>query len=101
MDKNELFSTLAGLAKEAYKTDVDITPDTTFDELGKGSMKMIALTSMIENELDAEVTVTEIMNMKTFGELVDRVVHDQANPGAAPSGAALSFTFGETHEPDG
>ena len=35
MDKNELFSTLAGLAKEAYKTDVDITPDTTFDELGK------------------------------------------------------------------
>lgn len=41
MDKNELFSTLAGLAKEAYKTDIDITPDTTFDELGKGSMKMI------------------------------------------------------------
>ena len=75
MDKNELFSTLAGLAK-AYKTDVDITPDTTFDELGKGSMKMIALTSMIENELDAEVTVTEIMNMKTFGELVDRVAEE-------------------------
>ena len=74
MDKNELFSTLAGLAKEAYKTDVDITPDTTFDELGKGSMKMIALTSMIENELDAEVT--EIMNMKTFGELVDRVAEE-------------------------
>ena len=70
MDKNELFSTLAGLAKEAYKTDVDITPDTTFDELGKGSMKMIA------NELDAEVTVTEIMNMKTFGELVDRVAEE-------------------------
>ena len=23
MDKNELFSTLAGLAKEAYKTDVE------------------------------------------------------------------------------
>jgi acyl carrier protein len=69
-------ATLAGLAKEAYKTDADITPDTTFDELGKGSMKMIALTSMIENELDAEVTVTEIMNMKTFGELVDRVAEE-------------------------
>ena len=76
MDKNELLATLAGLAKEAYKTDVDITPDTTFDELGKGSMKMIALTSMIENELDAEVTVSEIMNMKTFGELVDRVAEE-------------------------
>ena len=76
MDKNELFSTLAGLAKEAYKTDVDSTPDTTFDELGKGSMKMIALTSMIENELDAEVTVSEIMNMETFGELVARVAEE-------------------------
>ena len=39
-------------------------------------MKMIALTSMIENELDAEVTVSEIMNMKTFGELVDRVAEE-------------------------
>ena len=73
MDRNELLATLAGLAKEAYKTDVDITPDTTFDELGKGSMKMIALTSTIENELDAEVTIHEVMKMKTFGELVERV----------------------------
>lgn len=76
MDKNELFSTLAGLAKEAYKTDVDITPDTTFDELGKESMKMIALTSLIEDELDVEVTIHEVMKMKTFGELVDRVAEE-------------------------
>ena len=37
---------------------------------------MIALTSMIENELDAEVTVSEIMNMTTFGELVERVAEE-------------------------
>lgn len=76
MNKEELFNTLAGLAKEAYKTDIDIKPETTFNELGKQSMKMIALTSMIENELDAEVTVSEIMNMSTFGELVDRVAEE-------------------------
>ncbi|MCC6099721.1 MAG: acyl carrier protein [Olsenella sp.] len=76
MADEKLFDTIAGLAKEAYQTDVQITPDTTFDELGKQSMKMIALTSMIENELDAEVTVSEIMNMKTFGELVDRVAEE-------------------------
>ena len=29
MDKNELLTTLAGLAKEAYKTDVDITLPST------------------------------------------------------------------------
>ncbi len=76
MENEELFNQVAGFAKEAYKYDGDITPDTTFDELGKESMKMIALTSMIENELDAEVTVSEIMNMTTFGELVERVAEE-------------------------
>ncbi len=69
----ELLEQLAGFAKVAYGYDGEITADTAFDELGKGSMKMIALTSTIENELDAEVTIHEIMKMKTFGELVERV----------------------------
>jgi acyl carrier protein len=69
----ELLEQLAGFAKVAYGYEGEITADTTFDELGKGSMKMIALTSTIENELDAEVTIHEVMKMKTFGELVDRV----------------------------
>lgn len=69
----EVFDQVAEFAKSAYKYEGEITVDTTFDELGKGSMKMIALTSMIENELDAEVPVREVMVMKTFGELVERV----------------------------
>ena len=76
MDNEELFEQVAGFAKQAYGYEGEITPDTTFDELGKQSMKMIALTSMIENELDAEVTVSEIMNMHTFGELVARVAEE-------------------------
>lgn len=73
MATQELFDQIAGFAKTAYQYDGGITADTTFDELGKGSMKMIALTSTIENELDAEVTIHEVMKMKTFGELVERV----------------------------
>lgn len=74
MEKNELLEKIAGYAATAYGADAaTITADTTFDELGNGSMKMIALTSTIENELDAEVTIHEIMKMKTIGELVDRV----------------------------
>ncbi|MDO4404463.1 MAG: acyl carrier protein [Atopobiaceae bacterium] len=69
----ELLKKLAEYAKTAYGYDGEITADTTFDELGKGSMKMIALTSTIENELDAEVTIHEVMKMKKFGELVERV----------------------------
>ncbi len=72
----ELFEQLAGFARTAYGFEGEITPDTTFDELGKGSMKMIALTSTIENELDAEVTIHEVMTMKTFGELVERVAEE-------------------------
>ena len=72
----ELLEQLAGFAKVAYGYDGEITADTTFDELGKGSMKMIALTSTIENELDAEVTIHEVMKMKTFGELVERVAEE-------------------------
>ena len=73
MANAELLKQLAEFAKVAYQYDGEITADTTFDELGSGSMKMIALTSTIENELDAEVTIHEVMKMKTFGELVERV----------------------------
>ncbi len=69
----EVFNQVAEFAKSAYGYEGEITAETTFDELGKGSMKMIALSSMIENELDAEVPVREVMVMKTFGELVERV----------------------------
>lgn len=72
----ELLKQIAGFAKTAYGYEGDITADTTFDELGKGSMKMIALTSTIENELDAEVTIHEVMKMKTLGELVERVAEE-------------------------
>lgn len=72
----ELLEQIAGFAKTAYGYEGDITAETTFDELGKGSMKMIALTSTIENELDAEVTIHEVMKMKTVGELVERVAEE-------------------------
>lgn len=63
-----------GFVATSYGVDeAGLTVDTTFEELGGGSMKMIGLTSVLENELDAEVTVSEIMTMSTLGELVDRV----------------------------
>lgn len=76
MDKEELTQQLAEFAKTAYNYDGEITGDTKFDDLGGGSMQMIALTSTIENELDAEVTIHEIMKMSTFSELVDRVAEE-------------------------
>lgn len=74
MTTEELTKQLAEFIGTAYKTDASaITAETTFDSLNGTSMNMIALTSEIENELDAEVTIHEIMKMKTVGELVERV----------------------------
>ncbi len=73
MSHEEILSQVASFAASAYQYKGEITAQTTFEELGKGSMKMIALTSMIENELDAEVPIREVMTMKTIGELVERV----------------------------
>ena len=42
----ELTQQICDFAKSAYNYDGDVTPETTFETLGKGSMKMIALTSM-------------------------------------------------------
>lgn len=77
MSNEELISQLAGFIAIAYNTDASaVTAETTFDELGKESMKLIALTSTIENELDVEVTIHEVMKMKTVGELADRVAEE-------------------------
>lgn len=72
----ELTQQICDFAKSAYSYDGEVTPETTFETLGKGSMKMIALTSMIENELDAEVPVREVMVMKTVGELIERTAEE-------------------------
>ena len=72
----ELFDKIAGYARIAYGYEGEITEDTLLSDMGTKSMDMIALTSTIENELDAEVTIHEIMTMKTFGELVERVAEE-------------------------
>ena len=62
------------LVATAYGKDAtDITPNTTFDELGGSSMKMIALTSTLENELVVEITIHKVMKMSTVGELIERI----------------------------
>ncbi len=72
----ELTKQICEFAAAAYAFDGEVGANTTFAELGKGSMKMIALTSRIENELDVEVPILEVMKMKTVGELIERVAEE-------------------------
>ena len=72
MSNEELSAQICEFAKSAYGYEGEVTPETTFETLGKGSMKMIALTSMIENELP----VREVMVMKTVSELIERAAEE-------------------------
>lgn len=76
MANEELSKQICDFAKSAYGFEGEVTPETTFETLGKGSMKMIALTSMIENELDAEVPVREVMVMTSLSELIERTAEE-------------------------
>ncbi len=76
MSNEELSQQICEFAKSAYGFEGEVTPETTFETLGKGSMKMIALTSMIENELDAEVPVREVMVMTKLSELIERTADE-------------------------
>ncbi|QWT17163.1 acyl carrier protein [Collinsella sp. zg1085] len=74
MASQELTEQVLEVTAAAYGVDVaELSPETSFDELGGGSMKMIALTSTLENELDVEITIHEIMKMKSLQELIERV----------------------------
>lgn len=77
MTNEELFQKIAEMAAITFRAVTeDITRETTFKELGGKSLQTVALNSMIESELKVGVPIREVMNMKTVGELVDRVAQE-------------------------
>lgn len=53
-----------------------LSRETELSSLYKNSMRLIKLTARIENELDVEVPLFDVMNMRTLGDLIDRVAAD-------------------------
>lgn len=75
MDRKELEQKVIEFVATAYKKDLaEVTLETKFGEdLDGSSRQMIALMSLIENDLEAVVPMREASASKTVKELVDRV----------------------------
>ena len=75
MDRKELEAKVIELiAITVGKDAADITVDSSFKtDLAAPSVKMVALISEIENELDASVMLADASGCTTVGELVDLV----------------------------
>lgn len=73
----ELESEIFDAVAKSYRVDVtSLSRDSTIEGLGKGSRKMIALLSLIENTLDVEIPLREGMKFQTLSEIVDRVASE-------------------------
>ena len=75
MDRQELEAKIIELVAAAYKRDAaELSPETSFkDDLKGASVQMVALVSEIENELDAEIMLSDAGACQTIEDLVNLV----------------------------
>ena len=65
------FETVCTIVNEKFEiSDVKLTEDTTWDEIGADSIDLVDLISEIESDLDISIPDEAIENFKTIGDLV-------------------------------
>jgi len=75
MDKAALEQQVLEFFATTYQKDVGaLSRDTVIrDELSDKSMLMVSLVALIENELDVMISLPEAGQMKTIGDMIDKV----------------------------
>lgn len=75
MDKKQLEEKIVGYFALTFQREAkDLGPGTLIkEELGGTSMKMVALISLVENELDIMIPLPEAGKFKTIGDVIDRL----------------------------
>ncbi len=65
------FETVCTIVNEKFEiSDVKLTEDTTWDEIGADSIDLVDLISEIESDLDISIPDEAIEDFKTIGDLV-------------------------------
>lgn len=79
MSREEVVKNLIEYAAKAFKCDASkIKEDTVIkDELGTNSMQRIAMSSLIENNMDVVIPIVEFGKYETIGALADKVMSEQ------------------------
>lgn len=72
MERNEILSQVLEMVAMSYKKDVsELSESTSFKtDLSGDSVKMVALVSEIENELDVALMLSDASACNTIGDLV-------------------------------
>jgi acyl carrier protein len=75
MDKKQLEEKVIGYFAITFQREAkDLVPGTLIkEELGGTSMRMVALISLVENELDIMIPLPEAGKFKTIGDVIDRL----------------------------
>ena len=65
------FETVCTIVNEKFEiSEVKLTEDTTWDEIGADSIDLVDLISEIESDLDISIPDEAIEDFKTIGDLV-------------------------------
>ena len=75
MNNKSLEGQIIEFFSKAYDKDIStLSRDTNIrEELSDKSMLMVGLVAMIENELDVMISLPEASQIKTIGEMIEKV----------------------------
>ena len=74
MDRSEIFDNIAEVAADVLGVDVvDISDETTFDDLDADSLERLQLVTAIEDEFDLEIDDETLLSLNSVADAVDAI----------------------------
>ena len=71
MDRSEIFDKIAEIAADVL--GVDISDETTFDDLDADSLERLQLVTAIEDEFDLEIDDETVLSLNSVADAVDAI----------------------------
>ena len=78
MTREEVLSQLIEFAAKSFGKDASAINENTkiAEELGKKSVQVIGMCSLIENEYDVMIAIGDLLKFETMGDLADYVLEE-------------------------
>ncbi len=78
MSREEVLSQLIEFAAKSFGKDAAAINEKTniSEELGKKSVQVISMCSLIENEYDVMIAIGDLLKFETMGDLTDYVMEE-------------------------
>ncbi|WP_373574981.1 acyl carrier protein [Collinsella aerofaciens] len=74
MDRSEIFDKIAEVTADVLGVDVvEISDETTFDDLDANSLERLQLVTAIEDEFDLEIDDETLLSLNSVADAVDAI----------------------------